>query len=189
MIWREKKWLLLAVSALFAANLAFFITYRIRFEERVRAQEVRLEQTELALEQAKADRAEAERELATYRQVLESVNQIYRVWFATPQERLSPLLIEMRELANRANLRPRSISYDRDLTNVKRGETSSLGIAFAVSGSYDQARRLIRLLELSEQFVIIDEIGLDEGSGDGNLVLQLRLRTLFHDAGGDSRGL
>lgn len=188
MIWRERKWILICVGVLFAANLAFFITYRVRFEQRVQAQDVRLEETEAALAAAKAERAEAERELATYRQVLEAVDRVYDEWWATPQERLSPLLIEMRELAGRADLQPRSIQYARDTSEVKRGETSSLSISFAVSGSYDQARRLIHLLELTEQFVIIDEIALGEGGEGGNLVLQLRLRTLFRDSGTDARG-
>ena len=190
MIWREKKWLLILVGTLFVANLAFFITYRVRFEQRVLAQEVRLEQAEASLATAKAKRAEAERELATYRQVLEAVDRVYNEWWATPQERLSSLLIEMRTLAGRANLQPRAIQYDRDASDAKKGETSTLGISFAVSGSYDQARRLIHLLELTEQFVIIDEIALGEGGErGGNLVLRLRLRTLFRDSGDEARGI
>ncbi|HVR41952.1 MAG TPA: hypothetical protein VMS56_00790 [Thermoanaerobaculia bacterium] len=186
MIWREKRWLLLGLGTLLVANLVFFVTYRVRFEERVQGQEARLDQTREALQQARAEREAAERDLATYRQIVGTVDRVYDEWWATPQERLTPLILEMRELARRSELRPRSIAYSTDDRGT--GDTASLAISFGVSGSYEQVRRLINLIEVSNQFVIIEEIGLGESGGaTGDLSLTLRLRTLFRDSGASQR--
>ena len=66
--------------------------------------------------------------------------------------------------------------------------TTTVEIAFTVQGTYEQSRRLINLLELSDQFVIIDGIGLASISttnaapgADKTLTLNIRLKTLFRD--------
>lgn len=185
MIWKEKRWLLAILGVLLLGNLVFFFTYRVRFQQRVEALDSRLDQTREQLIQARAARIAAEKELGTYRQVVTSVDQVYDGLWATPEERLAPLLIELRSLAKASGLIPRSIAYNQSDQRTE-GDTSSLTIAFGVSGSYDQIRRLINLLELSDQFVIIDEIGLDQGGREG-LHLNIRLRTLFRaPAGGTS---
>ena len=58
---------------------------------------------------------------------------VYNEWWATPQERLVPLLNEMRELARRSNLRPQSTSYAEAEISQTRGDASSLTISFALS--------------------------------------------------------
>ena len=177
MIWKEKRWLLLILGVLLLGNLVFFFTYRVQFQQRVEALDGKLDQTREQLIQARNSRTSAEKELATYRQVVASVDQVYDGWWATPEERLAPLLIELRSLAKTSGLIPRSINYNQSDQRTE-GDTTSLTIAFGVSGAYDQIRRLINLLELSDQFVITDEIGLDQGSREA-LHLNIRLRTLF----------
>lgn len=177
MIWKEKRWLLIVLGAFLLANLLFFVTYRVRFQQRVAAFDASLDQTKEQLAGARGARVAAEKELAVYRQIVTTVDRVYDEWWGTPEDRLAPLLIELRSLAKRSGLVPRSISYSQAEAK-KEGDTSSLTIAFGVAGSYDQIRRLINLLELSEQFVIVDEIMLGQGSGDA-LHLNIRLRTLF----------
>jgi hypothetical protein len=55
---------------------------------------------------------------------------------------------------------------------------NEVSITFSVDASYDQIRRMINLLELSQQFVIIEEVSLNSG---GDKSLNLRLKTLFRD--------
>jgi hypothetical protein len=179
MIWKEKRWLLIVLGALLLANLIFFVTYRVRFQERVAALDSRLDQTNDQLARARHARVSAERELATYRQIVTTVDRVYTDWWSTPEERLAPLLIELRTLARRSGLIPRAIGYDQSAVQ-REGDTSALTISFAVAGSYDQIRQLINLLELSDQFVIIDEISLGQGGRQG-LHLNIRLRTLFRE--------
>lgn len=176
MIWKEKRWLLAILGALLLANLLFFVTYRVRFQQRVDAFDARLDQTRELLVQARASRASTEKELGVYRQIVTTVDRVYDEWWGTPEDRLAPLLLELRALARRSGLIPRAISYDQG-QQTKEGDTSSLAISFGVAGTYDQIRRLINMLELSDQFVIVDEITL--GQGGKGLHLNIRLRTLF----------
>jgi hypothetical protein len=53
-------------------------------------------------------------------------------------------------------------------------------MSFTVAGTYQQIRRLINLLELSRQFVIIDQISLTAAT-DQMLTLNLHLKTIFRD--------
>ena len=60
--------------------------------------------------------------------------------------------------------------------------TTMVSVSFTVQGTYEQIRRLINLLELSDQFVIIDGIGLAGGGSDTkNLTMNIRLKTLFRE--------
>lgn len=189
MIWREKRWLLIALGVLLLANLIFFLTYRVRFEQRVSATNDRLDQVTRTLEEARADRAAAEADLKNYRQVMTASEEVYRDWWGTSDERLGAILIELRDLARKSELPPRSVSYGQAAVDRPTAEgqpsaltgTSALTISFGVSGSYQQVRRLINLIELSEQFIVIDEIGLNEVGSSGQLNLTLQLRTIFAD--------
>lgn len=201
MIWREKRWLLISLGIFLLANLVFFLTYRVRFEQRVSATNERLDQATQGLQEARADRAAAEAELKTYRQVMTASEQVYRDWWGTSDERLGAILIEMRDLARKSELPPRSVSYGQAAVDRPAGEgaptapsgntaltgTSALTISFGVSGSYQQVRRLINLIELSDQFIVIDEIGLNEIGSSGQLNLTLQLRTLFADRNAPTR--
>ncbi|MFN2240304.1 MAG: hypothetical protein ABR524_13020 [Thermoanaerobaculia bacterium] len=180
MIWREKRWLLVTLGIIFLANLVFFVTYRVRFEQRVNDLETRREAVAAELTTARAERATAEQNVKSFEQIVATVDTVYNDWWATPQERLVPLLNEMRELARRSELQPPSTSYNQTQAARDQGSDAALlAISFSVRGTYEQARRLINLIEYSDEFVFIEEISLASGSGDSQLVLTLRLKTLF----------
>jgi hypothetical protein len=71
---------------------------------------------------------------------------------------------------------------DREVQRSGGIGTNTVVITFTVHGSYQQVRRLINAIELSNQFVIIDAINLASGGGtDSNLTLNLRLKTVFRE--------
>lgn len=179
MIWREKRWLLIILGVFFVANLLFFVTYRVRFQQRVDDLDARREAVVAELTTARAERASAEKDVQTLNQIVSTIDTVYNEWWATPQERLVPLLNEMRELARRSELQPPSTSYDQVESGRDRTNAATLGISFSVAGSYEQVRRLINMLEYSDEFVIIEEIQLASGSDGSNLMLNIRLKTLF----------
>jgi hypothetical protein len=57
---------------------------------------------------------------------------------------------------------------------------TEVGITFGVQGTYEQVRRLINLLELSEQFVIISQIKLLARDAQV-LDLNIHVKTLFRE--------
>jgi len=188
MIWREKRVLLIILGVLLAANLVYFFTYRVRYQSRLQDREEELAQKETELAQAHTARLRSERSYQSYRKVERDVQQVFNENWATQEERFTQLVAEVKRLAVASNMVPASYGFARIAApketgpRRKHGElgASEVGITFGVEGTYEQVRRLINLLELSRQFLIIDEIALAQREGQ-TLTLNLRLKTLFRD--------
>ncbi|HEY2828737.1 MAG TPA: hypothetical protein VGJ88_01375 [Thermoanaerobaculia bacterium] len=182
-MWREKRILLAVLGVLLAANTVFFFTYRLRYEERLKDLDDRQAQAESKLNLERTARIAAERRVVAYRTISRDVQDIYTRQWATENERLTALIAEVKRLAIASELVPKAISYARVVSagqTSKRTAAEIVTITFAVQGNYQQVRRLINLLELSRQFIIIDQISL-ASSQDQLLTLNLQLKTLFRD--------
>jgi hypothetical protein len=187
-IWREKRLLLIVLGILLLANTIFFFTYRVQYENRLESLDERLAESKQRLAQAQAARLSAERRYATYRRIETDVQEVYERHWSTQAERLAPLIIEIKRLAVASQLVPKTYSFTQiDATadaklGLKPAATGAkaIGITYTVSGTYEQVRRLINLLELSQQFVIVNSMTLSS-SADKELTLNLQLKTLFRD--------
>ena len=162
MIWREKRILLLVLAALLAANAIFFFTYRVQYESRLRDLESRRDVVKGELEAARHARVTGEQQLAAYRKVEKDIRQIYDGEWSTQNRRLAPFITEVMRLATLSKLIPMSYSFT-GATSKGGGKSASatateVGIGFNVEGTYEQVRRLINLLEVSDQFIIIDQV-------------------------------
>jgi hypothetical protein len=188
MIWREKRILLIVLGVLLAANTVFFFTYRVRYENRLSALDARLDEKKAQLDAARRARVVAEQQLAGYRKVEKDVRQIYETEWSTQQQRLTAMIREVMRLAAASQLTPKSYSFDRAVTKGVKASRNAVqvGVGFAIEGSYQQVRRLINLLELSDQFVIIDRISLSSESGD-KLNMTIHVKTLFRDTAAPPR--
>jgi len=188
MIWREKRVLLIILGLLLAANAVYFFTYRVSYQSRLDDREQELTQKEAELARAHAARVKAERTFQAYRQVERDVQRVFDEHWATQEERFTRLVAEVKRLTTASSMVPASVGFsaavvtDPEANRRKKvaiGATE-VGIAFGVEGTYEQVRRLINLLELSQQFVIIDQIGLSSREGQ-NLALTIHLKTLFRE--------
>jgi hypothetical protein len=186
MIWREHRTLLVVLGALFLANAIFFFTYRVQYETRLQALDARLQQTEDELQRARNKRIAAEQQLASYNKAQADLENLYNRRWSTKAQRLTALINELKRMSVETQLNPNSISFsqaqDKDVQRSGRPGMSIVTITFSVNGTYQQIRRLINRLELSNQFVIIDAIHLGGGgSANNNLTLDLRLKTVFRE--------
>jgi hypothetical protein len=193
MIWREKRILLSVLGLLLLANTVFFFTYRVQYVSRLEDLDLSKEQSQAQLEQARNARIAAEQQLAAYRKVQSDLQVLYNERWSTPPQRLTALIDEVKKLAAASHLEPPSYQFTAGepksapaTTSGTKGAigTTTVEIAFAVQGTYEQVRRLINLLELSDQFVIIDGISLAASGAtpnDKTLMLNIRLKTLFRD--------
>ena len=177
MIWREKQLLLVVLGILLIANLVYFFTYRVQFEARLEDYAARAEQSQARLDVAKSQRLAAERELAAYRKVQQDIKDVYDNRWSTEAARLAPLIEEGKRLAVVSQLVPQTYSFAH-LNGAP--EASTVAITFSVQGTYQQVRRLINLLELSQQFVIVDQIALTNNA-EGALTMNLHVKTLFRN--------
>ncbi len=189
MIWREKRVLLLILGVLLLGNLVFFLTYRVQYQSRLDAMDERLAQAEAQLAKSRQGRAQAEAQLQAYRKVERDVAAVFDQHWSTRPRRLTALISEVKRLADASNAVPRTYSFGLSAAEGQKkrgargGDTvgaEEVAITFSVDASYDQARRMINLLELSQQFVIIDGVALTAGD-ENKLTLNLRLKTLFRD--------
>jgi hypothetical protein len=124
--------------------------------------------------------------------VQSDLQQLYNERWSTAMQRLTALIDEVKRLAAASHLEPPSYTFtsgetkNSTIVSNTKGSigTTTVEIAFNVQGTYEQVRRLINLLELSDQFVIIDGISLatSGASTDKTLTLNIRLKTLFRDA-------
>jgi Tfp pilus assembly protein PilO len=187
MIWREKRILLIILGVLLLANTVFFFTYRVQYVSRLEDLDGRQEQTKARLAQAQRARITAEQQLAAYKKVQNDLQILYNEHWSTPLLRLTALIDEVKKLAAASHLEPPSYAFSNSETKNSgtRGSvgTTTVGIAFTVQGTYEQVRRLTNLLELSDQFVIIDGISLASNGAtiEKILTLNIRLKTLFRD--------
>lgn len=183
MIWREKRILLGVLGVLLLANTVFFFTYRVQYERRLQDLDNRLHASEARLIQARSTRMAAERRVTAYQNIQKDIRTVYNEQWSTEAERLTALITEIKRLTVASELIPGSISFTRqegkkELT--KAAAPDVVTINFSVKGNYQQVRRLINLLELSRQFVIIDQISLSSAN-DESLTLTLTLKTLFRN--------
>jgi hypothetical protein len=193
MIWREKRILLLVLGVLLAANTVFFFTYRVQYVSRLQDLAERQEQAQSRLDQARRARVTAEQQLAAYKKVQTDLQVLYNERWSTLMLRLTALIDEVKRLSAASHLTPPSYAFTTGETKnpivTPTGIKGSIGtttveIAFNVQGTYEQVRRLVNLLELSDQFVIIDGISISATEATGNekvLALNIRLKTLFRD--------
>ncbi len=185
MIWREKRVLLIILALILVANTVFFFTYRVQYQSRLDTLDERMKQAQTRLDDAKKARSDAERTLQGFRSVEKDVAVVYDEYWSTESARLTDMIGEVKRLAVASSLIPTTYSYDRreaESSDRKKSEVGAIevGVSFGVQGTYEQTRRLINLLELSRQFVIIDQISLATAEGD-RLNLTLHLKTLFRD--------
>lgn len=187
MIWREKRILLLILGLLLLGNVVFFLTYRVQYQSRLDEMSERLDQAKDQLDRTKRTRAEAELALQAHRKVERDVQLVYDQTWSTQPKRLTALIAEVKRLAAASNAIPKTLSFGRQEAEDKNATRRSkdvgareVTIGFSVAANYQQVRRMINLLELSDQFVIIDKISLAQGDGD-QLTLNLRIKTLFRD--------
>jgi hypothetical protein len=186
MIWREHRILLGVLAALLVANAIFFFTYRVRYETRLSAMDASLQQAERDLLRARSKRIAAEQSVTNYKQVQTDLQTLYNSRWATEPERLTRLYTEIKRLAANSQIgMPRAFSFgrteDREMQKSGGVGTVTVTIVFNAQGSYQQLRRLINQLELSNQFVIIDALSIGSGSSPDNLTVSVRLKTLFRE--------
>lgn len=200
-IWAEKGILLAILTVLLIANTIFFFTYRVRYVERLKELDERLSDTQRSLKEAQSARVNAERQQAAYRKIQTDLDEVYNRRWATRAERLTILISEVKRLAQASNFvpkvygfslaeasstpgRPQPMRSGSGRTNVLHA--SEVGITFNATGTYDQVRRLVNLLELSDQFVIVNQLAITS-SEKGLVTVSLNLKTLFRETPEETR--
>ena len=109
---------------------------------------------------------------------------LYTERFATERARFTEMVRELKGLAQSVGLEPSAISYPEE--QLEEFGLVRRSFVFGVNGSYDALRNLLNLIELSQSFLVIEQIDVSDASQ--GLSVQLRLSTLFRAVGSDAAG-
>jgi Tfp pilus assembly protein PilO len=161
---------------LLVVNLLLLSTYRAIYSGRVVALESQIESEEGELDELRELSSKVQDKVLTARQAQEGIESLYRETFATEEERLTSLIREVRQLAIQAGLRPDSISYPQE--RIEDFGLYERSINFDVEGSYEAVRRFINFLELSDSFLVLHRLSLNQSSQQ-EVRIALSLSTLF----------
>lgn len=192
----DRRWVLVLLGVLLAVNLVIFFSYRVRQQERIGSLRDQREALESQLETAREDQRRTAEQVVAVGQLEQELDRIFNETWGEPDDRLTPLLRDLYAHASKSGLQPSSRSYGNEQAS-REGEATAMTISFGVNGSYAQLRRMISLIEGSDQYVVIDSLGLSESTTGNDLQINLQLRTLFREelremprpvasAGGDS---
>ncbi len=167
--------------ALLVVNLLVFSFYQVAYAGKVEALRSRFESDNEDLRKLSAQRREIEDYLSRVRTGRGDIHSLYLDHFQTADQRLTATLEEIESLGSAAGLNPTAFTYP--LEELEELKLREMGITFGVEGTYEQLRRFINLLELSDQFMILRSISLNRagktGSPNPRLSVSLSAATLF----------
>lgn len=176
-IWRRRLGLWLPALVFFLLNLLALVVFQVRFAGRseVTAEELSTARQELTVLRAERQRVEAK--LSRVREARSALRDMYGERLASEEKRLTRIIAEVKDLASRSGMAPRSISYPRQ--PIEDYGLRQRSFVFSVEGTYSDLRKFIHLLELSDSFLTLEEVSLSGDAGGQRLSIQLRLSTLF----------
>ncbi len=180
-IWRRMLKLWLPGLLLLIANLAVLSTYRFLLAGQTQMRSSRVERlsAELADLEAHSQALEEIRgraEINRYR-----VEEFYGRWLSSEADRLTQVIAEVKRMARSAGVNTSGFRYPDEA--LEDFELVRRTLVFSVDGSYQQIRRFIHSVERSEQFLIVEEIGVsDSGGAEEKIKVRLGVSTLFLNA-------
>jgi Tfp pilus assembly protein PilO len=174
-------WVWAAPAALLAANLVWLLGVRgalgrgaqlVRQRDASAARVAELTRQRTALTGASAALAALESDLGTLRQER----------LGSMRERLVAFLVDVNRRTSAAGLRPDRVAYTAE-ADKKTGLVHFSAI-FVVSGTYEEVRRCVSLLESSPQFVVVERLAVRSEDGIDSLAVEVQLTvgTYFVDA-------
>ena len=183
-IWRLRLWIWLPALLFFLANAVAFSIYRFGYADRVQSLEADLGEVQEQLQPQSVKRKTLENRLQRAHAAKAAVRQLYDERFATRSQRLTRVTAEVKSLARRAGMNPRSLSYPEqpieEFGLVKRS------FNFSVEGTYQEFRQFLNLMELSDSFLTLEAVSLSESGRDQGpeLRMSLQISTLFAQEAG-----
>jgi hypothetical protein len=161
-IWRQRIWVWAPALVFFLANTTAYTIYRFGFADRQAALEQDLKEEKARLDPLVARELKLTSLLARSKRNQDEIRKLYAESFATRRERLTNFTAEVKTLARKAGLDPRSFSYPEQ--KIQRYGLVKRSFIFSVEGNYKELRSFINLLELSDSFITLEEVTLSEGT-------------------------
>jgi Tfp pilus assembly protein PilO len=106
--------------------------------------------------------------------------QFYDSILSEKTSRMTAIQREIRNLAGQFQVDPENISYSP--TYEEKADLVRFDVSFPLRGSYENLRQFVHRVEISDHFLILDDITLtDAREGGVVLSLNVRMHTFFKD--------
>jgi len=159
-IWRQRLWVWVTALAFVALNGIGLLVYLFAYSDRVNTLELDRRDQGKRLADVRGARLHSEDLLRQARVNRERILQLYDEHFSTRRRRLTGVTAEVKDLAKRAGLVPRSITYPEE--QIQQYGLIKRSFIFSVDGTYTDLRKFINLLELSDSFLTLEDVSLAE---------------------------
>ncbi|MFN7960404.1 MAG: GspMb/PilO family protein [Thermoanaerobaculia bacterium] len=184
-LFRERKGLWLPALLFLVLNLAGLIVYRVQFAGQSVFLERQLATRQDQLAAAKAEHARLASLVERARTNRGLVASLYQDRFGLRSHKLTQVTEEVKDLAMRAGLEPRSIRYPE--AELEAYGLTQRSFQFSVEGTYPALRTFLNFLELSPSFLTIEQVSVREsGKIEGALALDVVISTFFAQEGSET---
>jgi Tfp pilus assembly protein PilO len=163
-IWRQRLWVWVPALVFFLANATAYTIYRFGFADRVASLQEDLKDQRERLDPLDARRQKLQALLTSSKRTDQEIRKLYAESFSTRRARLTNINTEVKTLARKAGLDPRSFSYPEE--QIQQYGLIKRSFIFSVEGSYVNLRKFINLLELSDSFLTLESINLTPGTSE-----------------------
>lgn len=183
-IWRQRLWIWVPALLFFLANVVAFAAYTVGYGRRLDALDETLAGQEQQLNNLAADQREARAMLERVRTNDRQVEQLYDERLSTRSRRLTGVTAEVKSLAQKAGLVPRSFTYPEQ--EIEEFGLIRRSFVFTVQGTYAELRKFINLIEASRSFLSINALAVSGNPEGPELNISIQLSTLFSGGGEDA---
>ena len=176
--WKRSPALWVPPAVFLVVMAGLLAIFALKFADEVEVARTRLERRTEELEAVRARRVRAESVVDQVKASEDGLADFYGRRLASESQALTRVIAEIKDLCSRAGIAPSALSYERD--EVEGQDLFRRTIVFSVNGTYAQLRQLVNFIELSDTFLILDQISLQGDDIEGTpLRINLKLSTLF----------
>lgn len=164
--------ILAVLGALALINLAAYaLIVRPRIQEYQRLKVTNRPRFE-ALKQRLEEVTGRETYLTALRKAELDLRELREKRLGTREERLVEVQLELAELAKRFGIDLETVTYKNDI--LVNEELDRLEMVVPLEGGYANLRRFLQAVESSDEFLVVERVGLGEGK-QGGVLLQLNI--------------
>jgi Tfp pilus assembly protein PilO len=180
-VFAEYRRVITPLAAALVLNIAAYAFFVYPLSQRVANVAQRNQNAEQALTAARADYAQATGTVTGKTRAAEELNTFYSKVLPADFPAARRLIhLRLAQLARRSNLQMDRVTYEPD--EKRKGSLTRLNITMDLAGPYAAMRTFIHELEISSEFVVIDNIELSEESdGDNQLKVKVDLSTYYRN--------
>jgi hypothetical protein len=176
---REKRRFIYPLLAALLLNAALYIAVVLPLSRRVANGEVAAQAAAKALAEARRDHAAARATVTGKTTADEELKKFYGAVLPASHSAARALTFRrLNELAEGADLILERSTIATD--QVRQSDLGQFAATYVLRGDYRNIRRFIHALETAEEFLILDNVALSQGSeGEGELLVNVEVSTYY----------